>query len=79
VLRTSECSQQILAHECIMRITPLPGQSQRDKAIAEEKKLENLFALNPHPRSVPCISQTPPFLNYPRGQIEKPVARIEEI
>lgn len=40
---------------------------------------EDPFALNPHPRSVPSITQTPPFLNYFRGKIERSVAQIEEI
>lgn len=51
--------------------------SDKARLLAEE----NAFALDPHPRSVPCITQTPPFLNYFRGQIERSVAvaQIEEI
>ena len=85
VLRTRPSmtrSTQSLAMELISDLrefvcteTPPQGHNS-DKTILAD---DNSFSLNPHPRSIPCVTQTPPFLNYFRGQIKGSVAQIEEI
>jgi hypothetical protein len=59
--------------------TETPPQGSKDDNSDKARRLANPFALDPHPRSVPRITQTPPFLNYFGGQIERSVAQIEEI